>query len=58
MFVFDRFREIIANGMRDETDPAAEAAQLQSMKKTAKPLKKFVINKKNRREKDRREMKQ
>jgi hypothetical protein len=46
MFVFDRFREIIANGMRDETDPAAEAVQLQSMKKTAKPLKKFVINKK------------
>jgi hypothetical protein len=32
--------------MRDETDPAAEAVQLQSMKKTAKPLKKFVINKK------------
>jgi carbamoyl-phosphate synthase small subunit len=58
MFVFDRFREIIAKGMRDETDPATEAAQLQSMKKTAKPLKKFVVNKKNRREKDRREMKQ
>jgi carbamoyl-phosphate synthase small subunit len=45
MFVFDRFREIIANGMRDETDPA-EAAKLQSVKKTTKPLKKFVINKK------------
>jgi carbamoyl-phosphate synthase small subunit len=58
MFVFDRFREIIANGMRNETDPAVEAAQLQSVKKTTKPLKKFVINKKNRREKDRQEMKQ
>ena len=58
MFVFDRFREIMTNGMRNETDPAAEATQLQSVKKTAKPLKKFVINKKNRREKDRREMKQ
>jgi hypothetical protein len=58
MFVFDRFREIIANGMRDETDPE-EAVQLQSVKKTTtKPLKKFVINKKNRREKDRQEMKQ
>ncbi len=45
MFVFDRFREIIVNGMRDETD-LAEAAQLQSVKKTTKPLKKFVINKK------------
>jgi carbamoyl-phosphate synthase small subunit len=41
MFVFDRFREIIANGMRDEVDPA-EAAKLQSVKKTPKPLKKFV----------------
>ena len=40
MFVFDRFREIIVNGMRDEADPA-EAAELQSMKKTPKPLKKF-----------------
>jgi hypothetical protein len=57
MFVFDRFREIIANGVRDEADPA-EAAELQSVKKTPKSLKKFVINKKNRREKDRREMKQ
>ena len=58
MFVFDRFREIIANGMRDETDPE-EAVQLQSVKKTTtKPLKKFVLNKKNRREKDRQEMKQ
>jgi carbamoyl-phosphate synthase small subunit len=58
MFVFDRFKEIIANGMRDETDPVAEVAQLHSVKKTTKPLKKFVINKKNRREKDRQEMKQ
>ena len=46
MFVFDRFREIMAKGMRNETDPAVEAAQLQSVKKTIKPLKKFVINKK------------
>jgi hypothetical protein len=45
MFVFDRFREIIANGMRDKADPA-EAAELQSVKKTPKPLKKSVINKK------------
>jgi carbamoyl-phosphate synthase small subunit len=58
MFVFDRFREIMAKGMRNETDPAVEAAQMQSVKKTIKPLKKFVINKKNRREKDRQEMKQ
>ena len=58
MFVFDRFREIISNAMRDETNATAEAAELQSVKKTPKPLKKFVINKKNRREKDRREMKQ
>lgn len=57
MFVFDRFREIIANCMMDERDPA-EAEELQSVKRTPKPLKKFVINKKNRREKDRREMKQ
>jgi carbamoyl-phosphate synthase small subunit len=40
MFVFDRFREIIVKGMRDEADPA-EAAQLQSVKKTPKPLKKL-----------------
>ena len=40
MFVFDRFREIIVNGMRDEADPA-EAAQLQTVKKTPKPLKKL-----------------
>jgi carbamoyl-phosphate synthase small subunit len=40
MFVFDRFREIIVNGMRDEADPA-EAAQLQAVKKTPKPLKKL-----------------
>jgi carbamoyl-phosphate synthase small subunit len=51
MFVFDRFREIIANGMRDETEPPAEAAHPQSLKKTDKSLKKFVTNKKNRREK-------
>jgi hypothetical protein len=57
MFVFDRFREIIANGMSDETD-VAEDTELQSVKKTTKPLKRSIINKKNRREKDRQEMKQ
>ena len=45
MFVFDRFREIISNAMRDETNATAEAAELQSVKKT-KPLKKFVVNRK------------
>lgn len=46
MFVFDRFREIISNAMRDETNATAEAAELQSVKKTTKPLKKFVVNRK------------
>ena len=46
MFVFDRFREIISNAMRDETNATAEAAKLQSVKKTTKPLKKFVVNRK------------
>src|SRR5918912_470695 len=45
MFVFDRFREIIVNGMKDKTAPA-EGAPLQHVKKTIKPLKKFVTNKK------------
>lgn len=45
MFVFDRFREIIVNGMKDKTAPA-EGASLQHVKKTIKPLKKFVTNKK------------
>ena len=45
MFVFDRFREIIANGMSDETD-VAEDTELQSVKKTTKPLKRSIINKK------------
>jgi carbamoyl-phosphate synthase small subunit len=45
MFVFDRFREIIVNGMKDKTAPA-EGASLQHVKKTMKPLKKFVTNKK------------
>jgi carbamoyl-phosphate synthase small subunit len=45
MFVFDRFREIIVNGMKDKTGPA-EGASLQHVKKTIKPLKKFVTNKK------------
>jgi carbamoyl-phosphate synthase small subunit len=46
MFVFDRFREIISNAMRDETNATAEAAELQSVKKTTKPLKKYVVNRK------------
>jgi carbamoyl-phosphate synthase small subunit len=46
MFVFDRFREIISNDMRDETNATAEAVELQSVKKTTKPMKKFVVNKK------------
>jgi hypothetical protein len=45
MFVFDRFREIIVNGMKDKT-ASAEGASLQHVKKTIKPLKKFVKNKK------------
>jgi hypothetical protein len=32
--------------MRDETNATAEAAELQSVKKTTKPLKKFVVNRK------------
>ena len=46
MFVFDRFREIISNARRDETNATAEAAELQSVKKPTKPLKKFVVNRK------------
>ena len=46
MFVFDRFREIISNAMRDETNTTEEAAELQSVKKPTKPLKKFVVNRK------------
>lgn len=46
MFVFDRFREIISNAMRDETNATAEVAELQSVKKPTKPLKKFVVNRK------------
>ena len=45
MFVFDRFKEIIATGMRDEPD-TTEAAKRQSMKSTIKSLKKFELNKK------------
>ena len=44
MFVFDRFREIIANGMRDEVELAT--ANVQSAKKTIKPLKKSVRKRK------------
>ena len=46
MFVFDRFREIISNAMRDETNATAEAAELQSVKKPTKPFKKFVVSRK------------
>jgi carbamoyl-phosphate synthase small subunit len=45
MFVFDRFREIIANGISDKTD-TIEAAKMQSVKNTKKSLKKFVMNNK------------
>jgi carbamoyl-phosphate synthase small subunit len=44
MFVFDRFREIIANSMRDEAEPAV--ANMQSAKKTIKSLKKSVRKRK------------
>jgi carbamoyl-phosphate synthase small subunit len=44
MFVFDRFREIIANSMRDEAEPAV--VNMQSAKKTIKPLKKSVRKRK------------
>ena len=46
MFVFDRFREIIANGVRDKAEPAAAAANVQYAKKTIKPLKKSVRKRK------------
>jgi carbamoyl-phosphate synthase small subunit len=46
MFVFDRFKEIITMGMRNETD-TVEATQRQvSVKSTTKSLKKVAINKK------------
>jgi carbamoyl-phosphate synthase small subunit len=46
MFVFDRFREIIANGVRDKAEAAAAAANVQHAKKTIKPLKKSVRKRK------------
>jgi carbamoyl-phosphate synthase small subunit len=49
MFVFDRFREIIANGVRDKAEPAAvaeAAANVQYAKKTIKPLRKSVRKRK------------
>jgi carbamoyl-phosphate synthase small subunit len=45
MFVFDRFKEIIAADMVDKTD-TMEDAERQSVKNTTKPLKKFVVDKK------------
>ena len=45
MFVFDRFKEIIAADMVDKTD-TMEDAERQPVKNTTKPLKKFVVNKK------------
>lgn len=45
MFVFDRFKEIIASGMVDKTD-TMEDAERQPVKNTTKPLKKFVVDKK------------
>jgi carbamoyl-phosphate synthase small subunit len=45
MFVFDRFKEIIAAGMGDKTD-TMEDAERKPVKNTTKPLKKFVVDKK------------
>ena len=45
MFVFDRFKEIISTGMRDEPD-ITEAVERRSVKSTTKSLKKFELNKK------------
>jgi len=45
MFVFDRFKEIIAADMVDKTD-TMEDAERQPVKNTTKPLKKFVVDKK------------
>ena len=45
MFVFDRFKEIIATGMGDKTDTMKDAER-QPVKNTTKPLKKFVVDKK------------
>jgi carbamoyl-phosphate synthase small subunit len=48
MFVFERFKEIIAKGMRDNVEPPAVAAtvNVQSEEKTIKPLKKSVKKRK------------
>jgi carbamoyl-phosphate synthase small subunit len=46
MFVFERFKEIIAKGMRDDVEPATATANLQSEEKTIKPLKKSVRKRK------------
>ncbi|MDQ3808238.1 MAG: carbamoyl-phosphate synthase small subunit, partial [Thermoproteota archaeon] len=45
MFVFDRFREIIFNGIKDKTGPS-ERVSTQHMKKPIKPLKKYIAHKK------------
>jgi carbamoyl-phosphate synthase small subunit len=45
MFVFDRFKEIIAADMGDKTD-TMEDAERHPVKNTTKPLKKFVVDKK------------
>ncbi|MDQ4102086.1 MAG: hypothetical protein M3115_07885, partial [Thermoproteota archaeon] len=46
MFVFDRFKEIIASGIGDETDAIETAEQQQSVRSTTKSLKKYIVNKK------------
>lgn len=46
MFVFDRFKEIIASGIGDETDAIEAAEQQPSVRSTTKPLKKYIGNKK------------
>jgi carbamoyl-phosphate synthase small subunit len=58
MFVFDRFKEIIASDIRDKTESIGTTEEQQSMRSTTKSLKRFVVNKKNRRGEDRQEMKQ
>jgi carbamoyl-phosphate synthase small subunit len=58
MFVFERFKEIIAKEMRDNVEPPAATVNVQSEEKTGKPLKKSIRKEKRRREKDRQEMKE
>ena len=47
MFVFERFKEIIAKGMKDDIEPPAQTAKtnVQTNEKTIKPLKKKSVRK-------------